>query len=110
MSELASQMSVLRNFADASFCDAIERVVGEGKDRELIRINALAFADRHGADHGGNANADAERGEAGAHPVPEKINCYHSKCGEEGHTGVTLRSRQMLTGSIPFLRPFSGSR
>jgi class 3 adenylate cyclase len=50
MSELASQMSVLRNFADASFCDAIERVVGEGKDRELIRINALAFADRHGLD------------------------------------------------------------
>src|SRR5687768_4492588 len=48
MNESASMFAILRNFVEPPVADAIERVVRDGTDRELCRINALAFAGRHG--------------------------------------------------------------
>jgi len=47
MSEAESLFAALRQSADADAVDAIERLVREAPDRELGRINALAFAGRH---------------------------------------------------------------
>src|SRR6201999_3581612 len=48
MSEADSLFATLRQSADADAVDAIEQLVRESPDRDLSRINALAFAKRHG--------------------------------------------------------------
>jgi len=50
MNETASLFAMLRNSVDGPVADAIERLIGEGSDRELCRVNTLAFAGRHGLD------------------------------------------------------------
>jgi class 3 adenylate cyclase len=48
MSETQSLFTVLRQSADAAAVEAIERLVETGADRELCRVNALAFATKRG--------------------------------------------------------------
>jgi hypothetical protein len=48
MSEADPLFATLRQSADADTVAAIEQLVREGKDRDLCRINALAFAAGHG--------------------------------------------------------------
>jgi class 3 adenylate cyclase len=50
--QLQSQalLDSLRNSADPGVVDAIEALVRDGKDRQLIRVNVLAFAARHSLD------------------------------------------------------------
>src|SRR4051795_3534450 len=50
MSDLEAQLSVLRQSADPQVADAITRLVKEGADHALNRINALDFAKRSGLD------------------------------------------------------------
>jgi len=50
MSDLEAQLSVLRQSADPQVADAITRLVRQGADHELNRINALDFATRNGLD------------------------------------------------------------
>src|SRR4051812_26693727 len=50
MSDLEAQLSVLRQSADPQVADAITRLVKEGRDHELNRINVLDFARRTGLD------------------------------------------------------------
>jgi class 3 adenylate cyclase len=50
MSESESLFSVLRQSADAAAVAAIEKLVEGGADRDLCRINALAFAEKRGLD------------------------------------------------------------
>jgi class 3 adenylate cyclase len=50
MSEAQALFSVLRQSADADSVAAIERLVREAPDRELCRVNALAFARLNGLD------------------------------------------------------------
>src|SRR4051794_28630362 len=50
MSETESLFSVLRQSADPDVVGAIERLVREGPDHALNRINALAFSAREGLD------------------------------------------------------------
>ena len=50
MSDLKAQLSVLRQSADPQVADAITRLVKDGADHELNRINALDFAKRSGLD------------------------------------------------------------
>lgn len=57
MNEVDSLFTLLRNFADQPVVDAIEHVVKDGTDRDLCRINAVAFA--------GKNNLDEERTIAG---------------------------------------------
>src|SRR3546814_20239942 len=50
MDETDALFAVLREAADQGVAAAIERLVREGSDRELCRVNALAFAARHELD------------------------------------------------------------
>lgn len=48
MPEAKDLYPILRQFVDEDAADAIERLITEGSDRELCRINALTFAARSG--------------------------------------------------------------
>jgi class 3 adenylate cyclase len=48
MSEAEALFQVLRKSADADAANAIEQLVRDGRDRELCRVNALAFAAKAG--------------------------------------------------------------
>jgi class 3 adenylate cyclase len=50
MNETASLFAILRNFVDHPVAEAIETLVRDGSDRELCRVNALAFAEKHSLD------------------------------------------------------------
>ncbi len=50
MSDIQSQFSVLRQTADRAVADAIARLIEDGEDHELNRINALDFSKRTGLD------------------------------------------------------------
>ena len=48
MDENQSLFAALRQSSDDKTVDVIERLVKEGDDRELVRVNAVAFAKQHG--------------------------------------------------------------
>src|ERR1700739_1502726 len=50
MSDIKSQFSVLKQTADRAVADAIARLIEDGEDHELNRINALDFSKRTGLD------------------------------------------------------------
>ena len=50
MNDAKTPFAALRNLADADVVAAIERLVTVGADRDLARINVLAFAAAHGLD------------------------------------------------------------
>ncbi len=50
MSDLRAQFSVLKQTADPAVADAIERLIEDGDDHELNRINTLDFSKRAGFD------------------------------------------------------------
>jgi hypothetical protein len=50
MSNTQALFAALRETADVDIAAAIEQLVKSGSDRELSRINALAFAAKHGFD------------------------------------------------------------
>src|SRR6266436_5100648 len=50
MSDIQSQFSVLKQTADPAVADAIARLIEDGEDHELNRINALEFSKRTGFD------------------------------------------------------------
>lgn len=50
MSDIQSQVSVLKRTADPAVADAIARLMEDGEDHELNRINALDFSKRTGFD------------------------------------------------------------
>jgi class 3 adenylate cyclase len=50
MSDTQAQFAVLKQTADPAVVDAIQRLIADGADRELNRINTLDFAKRTGLD------------------------------------------------------------
>src|SRR5665647_1242145 len=50
MSEIQPQLSLLKQTADPAVADAIGRLVENGQDHELNRINVLDFSARTGLD------------------------------------------------------------
>jgi class 3 adenylate cyclase len=50
MSDIQAQFSVLKQTADPSVADAIQRLIDTGQDHELNRINVLDFSSRSGLD------------------------------------------------------------
>src|ERR1044071_6639090 len=48
--QIQALFGALRNAADPAICEAIETLVRDGQDRELVRLNALAFAGKRGLD------------------------------------------------------------
>jgi class 3 adenylate cyclase len=50
MNDIQAQFSVLKQTADPAVVDAIQRLISEGADRDLNRINVLDFSARTGLD------------------------------------------------------------
>jgi class 3 adenylate cyclase len=50
MTEISAQLTMLKQTADPAVADAIARLIGEGADHELNRINVLDFSKRTGID------------------------------------------------------------
>jgi class 3 adenylate cyclase len=50
MSDIQSEISVLKQTADPAVADAIARLIEQGQDSELNRINALDFSKQNGLD------------------------------------------------------------
>src|SRR6478736_10426433 len=50
MSDIQAQISMLKQTADPAVADAIARLIDEGEDHELNRINVLDFSKRTGLD------------------------------------------------------------
>src|SRR5260370_37860703 len=50
MSDIQAQISVLKQTADPAVADAILRLINDGKDHELNRINVLDFSAHNGLD------------------------------------------------------------
>src|SRR6266851_4188283 len=50
MSDIQAQLSVLKQTADAEVVDAIQRLIEDGEDHELNRVNVLDFSRQHNLD------------------------------------------------------------
>ena len=50
MSDIEAQFSLLHQSADPAVADTIVRLIRDGKDHELNRVNALDFSKRTGLD------------------------------------------------------------
>ncbi|WP_027132886.1 adenylate/guanylate cyclase domain-containing protein [Geminicoccus roseus] len=90
MSEADSLFAILRHAADAGAVAAIERLVQEGSDRDLCRINALAFAASEGLDEEPLIGAFLHAARLGAFELSWNLLC--PGCGGVLATGATLKT------------------
>lgn len=92
MSEASDLFALLRQSADARVVDAIERLVGEGKDHQLCRINPLAFAGRNGLDEEKTVAAFLHASRVGMFDIAWNVLC--PGCGGVLDTNATLKTVQ----------------
>ena len=92
MSEAKDLFALLRQSADGSAVDAIERLVAEGKDHQLCRINPLAFAARNGLDEEGTIAAFLHAARIGMFDMSWNVLC--PGCGGVLDTNATLKTVQ----------------
>ncbi|MBX3584331.1 MAG: adenylate/guanylate cyclase domain-containing protein [Rhizobiaceae bacterium] len=92
MTDTASLFALLRQSADARVADAIERVIGEGVDRELCRINPLAFAAANGLDEESAVAAFLHCARIGIFDMAWNVLC--PGCGGVLDTNATLKTVQ----------------
>jgi class 3 adenylate cyclase len=90
MSEAPALFSVLRQSADAGCVAVIERLVAEAPDHHLSRINALAFARRHGLDEEKTIAAFLHAARIGLFELSWNVLC--PGCGGVLDTNATLKS------------------
>ena len=90
MSEAEGLFAILRQSADADAVAALERLVREGADRELCRINALAFAAGTGLDEERVIGAFLHAARLGAFELSWNVLC--PGCGGVLATGATLKT------------------
>src|ERR1700754_2546802 len=90
MSEADPLFATLRQLADADTVAAIERLVREGDDRDLCRINALAFAARHGLNEQRVISAFLHAARLGLFELSWNVLC--PSCGGVLDAGSTLRA------------------
>lgn len=89
MSEVDVLFATLRQAADPHTVDCIESVVMSGADRDLNRINALAFADAHQLDQEKTIAALLHAARIGAFEMTWNVLC--PGCGGVLDTGATLK-------------------
>ncbi|QFY63881.1 adenylate/guanylate cyclase domain-containing protein (plasmid) [Rhizobium grahamii] len=89
MSEVDVLFATLRQAADPQTVDRIESVVMSGADRDLNRINALAFADAHQLDQEKTIAALLHAARIGAFEMTWNVLC--PGCGGVLDTGATLK-------------------
>jgi class 3 adenylate cyclase len=90
MNEAANLFSILRNSADGAVVETLERVVREGTDRELCRVNALAFAGRHGLDEGRTIDGFLHAASLGLFDISWNVLC--PGCGGVLDTNASLKT------------------
>jgi len=103
MSEAEALFAVLRKSADAEAVSAIERLVQDGRDRELCRINALAFAAKAGLGEERVISAFLHAARIGLFDLSWNVLC--PGCGGVLEAGATLktvdRSEYRLSFPVP---------
>jgi class 3 adenylate cyclase len=90
MNEVDALFASLRQAADPQTVDCIERVVTHGSDRDLNRINVLAFADKHHLDEEKTIAAFLHAARIGAFDMTWNVLC--PGCGGVLDTGATLKT------------------
>jgi class 3 adenylate cyclase len=90
MSEVEALFAVLRKSTDADAAAAIERLVREGSDRALCRVNALAFASINGLDEERVIAAFLHAARLGLFELSWNVLC--PGCGGVLHTNATLKT------------------
>jgi class 3 adenylate cyclase len=90
MSETSTLFAVLRQTADPEVAVHIETLVAHGSDRDLNRINALAFAAAHGLDEEKTVAAFLHAARIGAFEMAWNVLC--PGCGGVLDSAVTLKS------------------
>ncbi|MER8764218.1 MULTISPECIES: adenylate/guanylate cyclase domain-containing protein [unclassified Mesorhizobium] len=94
MNEAQDLFSLLRQSADVDpqAIDAIKRTIAEGEDRELCRINAPAFASKHGLDEERAIGAFLHAARVGIFDISWNVLC--PGCGGVLDTNATLKTLQ----------------
>jgi Family of unknown function (DUF5939) len=90
MSEEQGQFATLRQSADPTVVEAIERLVREGADHELCRINALDFAAKRGLQAERAIAAFLHAARLGVFELSWNVLC--PGCGGVLDTGATLKT------------------
>ncbi|MBB3590646.1 class 3 adenylate cyclase [Rhizobium sp. BK529] len=90
MSEMDVLFAALRQAADPETVDCIENVVRHGADRDLNRINALAFAEAHQLDEEKVIAAFLHAARMGAFEMTWNVLC--PGCGGVLDSGATLKT------------------
>ncbi len=90
MNEATPLFAALRQAADPDAASAIERAVAAAPERELCRINALAFATRHGLDEERVIAAFLHAARLGLFELSWNVLC--PGCGGVLESGATLRA------------------
>jgi class 3 adenylate cyclase len=90
VSEGEALFSVLRQSADADCVAAIEKVVSDGSDRDLCRINALDFAKKHSLDEECVIAAFLHASRLGIFELTWNVLC--PGCGGVLDVGTTLKT------------------
>jgi class 3 adenylate cyclase len=90
MSETADLIAILRQSADEKVAVAIGRLIDEGLDRHLCRINALAFAARNGFDQEKTIAAFLHAASIGLFDISWNVLC--PGCGGVLDTNTTLKT------------------
>jgi class 3 adenylate cyclase len=90
MSETEALFTVLRQSSDPDCAAAIERSVRDAPDRELCRINVLAFAAKHGLDEERTIAAYLHAARLGLFELSWNVLC--PGCGGVLDAGATLKN------------------
>jgi class 3 adenylate cyclase len=90
MSENEALFSVLRQSANADCVAAIERLIRDGEDRDLCRINVLAFAAKNSLDEERTVAAFLHASRLGVFELSWNVLC--PGCGGVLEAGTTLKT------------------
>lgn len=92
MSEAADLINILRQSADEKVVGAIESLISDAPDRQLCRINVLAFAEKHGFDEEKTIAAFLHAASLGLFDISWNVLC--PGCGGVLDTNATLKTLQ----------------
>ena len=90
MSNSEGAFSVLRQSSDLACASAIEQAVSEASDRDLCRVNPLAFAAKHGLDEEKTIAAFLHASRLGIFELSWNVLC--PGCGGVLEAGTTLKT------------------
>ncbi|MBX3569485.1 MAG: adenylate/guanylate cyclase domain-containing protein [Rhizobiaceae bacterium] len=90
MSELRAAIGVLRQSVSQDIAGAIERLLADGSDRDLCRVNAVAFAAAHGFDEEATVAGFLHAASLGLFDISWNVLC--PGCGGVLETNASLKT------------------